>query len=90
MFPKITNHIKKYLKYPKKAKSLAKDAIVFVEIIVENDGGIYDLTILGPDVFKKEAERVIKKLPFFEPGLNNDEPVAVSYTFPITFKPSLN
>ena len=87
---KISNHINKHLKYPKKAKSLAKDAIIFVEIIIENDGGIYDLTILGPDVFKKEAERVIKKLPSFEPGLNNDQPVAVSYTFPITFKTSLN
>ena len=61
-----------------------------LEIIIAHDGGVYDLTILWSDVFKQQAERVIKKLPFFEPGLNNDEPVAVSYTFPITFKPSLN
>ena len=85
---KVNNHIKKYLKYPKKAKQIGKEAVVFVEIIIENDGGIYDVTILGGDIFKKEAERVIKKLPYFEPALINDLPVAVSYTIPIVFNPN--
>ena len=85
---KVNNHINKYLKYPKKAKQIGKEAVVFVEIIIENDGGIYDVTILGADIFKKEAERVIKKLPYFEPALINDLPVAVSYTIPIVFNPN--
>ena len=86
---KVDKHFKKYLKFPKKAKDIvAAESIVFVEIIVENDGKIYDITILGPDVFRKETERVIKKLPLMEPGLNNDLPIAVSYTIPVVFKPN--
>ena len=86
---KVDKHFKKYLKFPKKAKGIvAEESIVFVEIIVENDGKIYGITILGPDVFRKETERVIKKLPSMEPGLNNDLPVAVSYTIPVIFKPN--
>ena len=42
--------------------------------------------LFGPDEFRKEAERVVKKIPPLEPGLNNNYPVAVSYTIPVNFK----
>mgnify|MGYP001251564492 CR=1 FL=1 len=87
---KVQNHIEKYLRYPKKANKTEKDVVVFIEILIENDGVIYDLTSLGPNLFRQEAERVIKKLPYFEPALNNDIPVAVSYTIPILFKKTKN
>ena len=85
---KIEKHVKRYIRYPKKAKKTGIESIVFVEIIIENDGAIYDMTILGPDIFREEAERIIKKMPLMEPGLNNDLPVAVSYTIPIFFTPN--
>ena len=87
---KVQNHINKYLRYPKKANKTEKDVVVFIEILIENDGVIYDLTSLGPNLFRQEAERVIKKLPYFEPALNNDIPVAVSYTIPILFNSKIN
>jgi|TARA_B110000483_G_scaffold52149_1_gene64944 hypothetical protein len=87
---KVQNHINKYLRYPKKANTTEKDVVVFIEILIENDGVIYDLTSLGPNLFRQEAERVIKKLPYFEPALNNDIPVAVSYTIPILFNSKIN
>ena len=82
---RIGDHIKRYLRFPRKSKNPNDQVIVFVEIIVENDGNIYEITAFGPEEFRKEAERVIKKLPSLEPGLNNNLPVAVSYTIPITF-----
>ena len=82
---RIGDHIKRYLRFPRKSKTPNDQVIVFVEIIVENDGNIYEITAFGPEKFRKEAERVIKKLPSLEPGLNNNLPVAVSYTIPITF-----
>ena len=33
-----------------------------------------------------EAERVIKRLPKFEPGILNGEPVTVPYSLPIKFQ----
>ncbi len=82
---RIADHIKKYLRFPRKSKNLNDQVIVFVEIIVENDGNIYEITAFGNEEFRKEAERVIKKIPSLEPGLINDYPVAISYTVPITF-----
>ena len=34
----------------------------------------------------EEAERVIKRLPKFEPGILNGEPVTVPYSLPIKFQ----
>ena len=82
---RIADHIKKYLRFPRKSKNLNDQVIVFVEIIVENDGNIYEITAFGNEEFRKEAERVIKKIPSLEPGLINDYPVEISYTVPITF-----
>jgi hypothetical protein len=82
---RMNDHIKRYLRYPRKSNNPNDQVIVFVEIIIENDGNIYEITAIGPKEFRKEAERVIKKIPALEPGLNNDYPVAVSYTIPITF-----
>ena len=81
---RVDDHIKRYLRFPRKSKNPNNQIIVFVEIIVENDGNIYEINAFGPEEFKKEAKRVIKKMPSFEPGLNNNYPVAVSYTIPIT------
>ena len=85
---KIDNHIKKNLRYPKRIKNKKENTVVFVEIIIEKDGKIYDVSILGPDIFRKEVERVIKKIPLLKPALINNFPVAVSYNIPILFKPN--
>ena len=83
---RIDDHIKRYLRFQKKSKNINDQVMVFVEIVVENDGNIYEITSFGPDEFRKEAERVVKKIPPLEPGLNNNYPVAVSYTIPVNFK----
>ena len=85
---KIDNHIKKNLRYPKRIKNKKENTVVFVEIIIEKDGKIYDVSILGPDIFRKEVERVIKKIPLLKPALINNVPVVVSYNIPILFKPN--
>jgi protein TonB len=37
------------------------------------------------DEFKKEAKRIMNKLPQFTPGKQRRKPVKVKYTLPITF-----
>ena len=84
----IDKHINNNLRYPKRIKNKKENTVVFVEIIIEKDGKIYDVSILGPDIFRKEVERVIKKLPSLKPALITNIPVAVSYNIPILFKPN--
>ena len=83
---KLNSFINKNVRYPRKAKDSGIKSIVFVEITIENDGSIYSYNILGPEIFRKESERLIKKIPILEPGFVNDNPVAVTYTIPIVFE----
>ena len=83
---KLNSYIKKNVKYPRKARDSGIESIVFVEITIENDGSIDSYNILGPDIFRKESERLIKKLPILEPGFIDNSPVAVTYTIPIVFE----
>ncbi len=61
--------------------------IVKVKFVVGKDGSITDITILespGKD-YEKEVSRVVKKMPRWKPGIQNDITVAVSYVLPIIF-----
>ena len=62
---------------------------VVVQFVVEKDGSVGEVKVargFDPD-FDKEAVRVVKMLPKFEPGRNAvGEPVKVWYVVPITFK----
>jgi protein TonB len=61
--------------------------IVKVKFVVGKDGSITDIVILespGKE-YEKEVSRVVKKMPRWKPGIQNDITVAVSYVLPITF-----
>jgi len=61
--------------------------IVRIKFIVGKDGSITDIVVLespGKD-YDKEVRRVIKKMPKWEPAIQNDINVAVGYVLPITF-----
>ena len=81
----INSYIKRYLKHPKNSNNSNDQVIVFVEIIVENDGSISEISSFGPDLYRKQAEKVVKRFPSLEPALKNDYPVAMTYSFPVIF-----
>ena len=57
----------------------------FLELIIENDGNIFEINSFGPEDYRVQAEKVIKKVPSLEPALRNDYPVAIRYSFPVVF-----
>lgn len=61
---------------------------VIVKFVVDKDGKAIDPEIVrgGPEVYNQEAIKVINKMPAWEPGLIDGEPVKVTYTLPINFK----
>ena len=81
----INSYIKRYLKHPKNSNNANDQVIVFVEMIVENDGSVSEITSFGPDLYRKQAEKVVKRFPSLEPALKNDYPVAMTYSFPVIF-----
>jgi protein TonB len=76
------------VQYPEEAKEKEISGRVIVGFIVEKDGSISDVKVAkgiggGCD---EEAVRVVKAMPKWIPGKQDDKPVRVSYTMPFFFK----
>ena len=87
------------IKYPDLAKKQNVAAKIFVGYIVEKDGSITDVHIVGikTDVdkekykealnaMKKESMRVVHLMPNWKPGKDKGKVVRVEYALPISFK----
>ncbi len=86
----FANYLAKSIRYPKEAKNNKFTGRVIVSFIVEKDGKLTNIKVLrdigggcGP-----EAVRVLSESPAWNPGLQNGNPVRVSFTMPVNF--SLN
>ena len=77
----------KNIKYPDMAANVHAQGAVWVSFIVEADGKLSNFKIqrgagYGMD---EEALRVLKLAPAWKPGIQNGQPVRVSYNIPIRF-----
>ena len=84
LFQFLADHIK----YPAIAEENGVQGRVIVTFVVERDGSIADVNVVksvdpGLD---KEAVRVTKSMPNWNPGKIKGEPVRVKYTMPVTFR----
>jgi len=59
---------------------------IAVQFVIDKNGNVIDIKSRAPHPrLKKEAERVIKKLPKMVPGRQRNKPVKVRYNLPIIF-----
>ena len=57
------------------------------QFIIDSKGNVVNIKIRAPHKqLEKETSRLLKKLPKFEPGKQNNKAVKVRYTLPITFR----
>jgi len=80
-------YLSKNLKYPSLAKENEIQGRVFVSFIVEADGSITNVQVVRSisPLLDQEAKRVIEQMPDWKPGMQNQVPVRVSFTLPISF-----
>ncbi len=79
--------LKDNLKYPILAQENGISGRVFVAFVVERDGSITDVKVarsVDPSL-DKEAVRVVKSMPKWNPGKQRNKPVRVAFTVPINF-----
>lgn len=76
------------IRYPSSAAEKNIQGRVILKFVVEKDGSISNIQVLrGVDAdLDKEAVRVIRSMPKWQPGRNNGEVVRTYFTIPITFK----
>lgn len=76
------------IRYPESAQQNDVQGRVIVKFVVEKDGSIGQATILkGVDKdLDREALRVVKKMPKWQPGKNNGVAVRSYFNLPVTFK----
>ncbi|MDE5687196.1 MAG: energy transducer TonB [Paramuribaculum sp.] len=74
--------------YPQIALDNEIQGTVHVRFVVKKDGTVGDVKILRPvdPALDKEAIRVVKSLPKFQPGRMNGHAVNCYYTVPVKFK----
>lgn len=91
-FPGGLNELMQYLikeiKYPDRARKKGVEGRVLVGFIVNKTGILSDIKIVQSvsDELDEEAIRVIKKMPKWEPGMQDGEAVRVSFMLPIKFR----
>lgn len=76
------------IRYPESAQQNDIQGRVIVKFVVEKDGSIGAATIAkGVDKdLDREALRVVKRMPKWQPGKNNGVAVRSYFTLPVTFK----
>jgi len=89
--PTFNGNLNKWLKanlvYPVMAQENGVSGKVYIQFVVEKDGSITDIKVgRGVDAsLDKEALRVVRAMPKWNPGEQRGKPVRVSYTLPINF-----
>lgn len=60
---------------------------IYTQFVIDKSGVVSDVKIRAPHKrLEKETNKVVSKIPTFTPGKQNNKPVKVKYTLPITFK----
>ena len=86
----LMRYISSNLRYPAQHVETNIQGRVVVRFVVRKDGTISDIEVvrsLDP-ACDKEAVRIIRQMPKWKPGKQNEQPVSVYYTLPIRFTPS--
>ena len=84
----LMGYLRDNIKYPTVAAENGVQGRVVVGFIVERDGSITDVNILrGVDPsLDREAMRVVKSMPRWNPGKQNGSAVRVKYQVPVSFR----
>ncbi|MFI5202880.1 MAG: energy transducer TonB [Flavobacteriales bacterium] len=83
----ISDYLRYRIKYPPMSKEIGIQGKVYIEFTVKKTGKIANVKVrrgVSRDI-DKEAERVIKQMPDWEPGRLNGKPVNVKMILPINF-----
>lgn len=83
---KIQIYFENNLKKNRKKSETNDEIIVFIELVIGSNNDIVDYSIIGPELFRKQLEKLIKRIPIDQPALVSNRPVNFSYSFSVKIK----
>lgn len=84
----LTKYLSDNIRYPVIAQENGIQGRVICQFVVNKDGSIVDIQVVrsvDPSL-DKEAERVIRNMPKWNPGKQRGKSVRVKYTLPVNFR----
>jgi protein TonB len=86
----MAKFLAKNLKYPKNAQEAGIEGKVWIRILIAKTGELADIQVLKgitncPEC-NLEALRIVKMMPYWNPGIQNGNAVNVYYNLPVIFK----
>ena len=84
----LLSYLSSHVKYPVVAQENGVQGRVVVSFVVEKDGSISDVNVVrsvDPSL-DKEAARVVRSMPRWNPGKQNGSSVRVKYNVPVSFR----
>ena len=84
----LLKYLGENLKYPDKTKDRGVQGRVVIGFIVEKDGSLTDVKVLRPVDIDLDAEvlRLVKGMPKWIPGCQDEQLVRVRYNVPVSFR----
>jgi len=84
----LSKFIQKNMKYPEIAREMEIQGKVFVQFNIERDGSIAGVKVVKGvhPTIDKEAVRVVKKMPKWDPAETRGKRTKSTYTLPLNFK----
>ena len=83
----LMKYLREHLQYPPMAQEQGIQGKCIVQFVVTRNGSVGEVKVVRsvhPEL-DNEAQRVVRSLPMFSPGMQNGIPVPVWYTLPFTF-----
>lgn len=84
----LQQHISNHLIYPEVSKDMGDQGKVYLSFVVEKDGNITNIKVERGVTMEldREAKRIIRTMPKWNPGKVNGEPVRTRVYLPLIFR----
>lgn len=84
----LFDFMEKNIKYPKVAEDNGIQGRVILTFIVKKDGSLSNVRVAksADPALDKEAVRLVKSMPKWNPGIEKGQYVNVKFTLPVTFR----
>ncbi|MBQ3741338.1 MAG: energy transducer TonB [Prevotella sp.] len=84
----VNQWLSQNLTYPAVAAENGIEGRVIVKFVVEKDGRVTDVQVVRSvdPALDREAVNTVKRMPKWNPGMNNGQPARVWFTLPVNFK----